>query len=285
MRLLDFAAPAAALAALFGTSLVHAQNVPPAPGQPGAAPAPAPYPAPPEQAPPAAAQPTAPVPVETAPAGAPPGPPPQQQEPTIYVAQPPLPPLYPRTRLRHDGFYLRLNGGFGYGSTTATSDGSSAEYNLHGGTYGLDVLIGGTPGTGLVVGGGLFLQGYIDPGTSREGESFVNLAKRDSDGVGLVMIGPFIDVFPNPYGGFHFGGTLALAGTSLQDRKDNPSGGFGLGIWAGYMGWVSSEWSVGGLVKVTGIWTGREVENDDAARKDVLDSSRAVQLMFSAAYH
>ena len=278
MRFVDFAAPAAAIASVLAVNVAHAQ----APAPPAAAPT-QPGPAP---APPAAAQPTAPVPVETAPAGSPPeaAPVAPQQEPTIYVAQPPLPPLYPRTRLRHDGFYLRLSGGLGYGATTSKTDSSGSEHSVQGLTSGLDVLIGGTPGPGLVIGGGLFLSGYLAADSSSEGPALAGLTK-GGEKSGLAMIGPIIDIFPNPYGGLHFGGTVALAGSTLKSHDDKGSVGAGLALWLGYMGWVSSEWSAGGLLKFTGAWTGREVNDDAGNRVDVSDTNAGVQLMFSAAYH
>jgi hypothetical protein len=144
---------------------------PPPPQQPPVAPqTPAAPPAPGTPAPPPAAAPTAPaessppgsVPVGpgTAPAPSPgPGTTPYYEQaapprgPTIiHVEQPPPPPLEPRTRLYHDGFYLRLSLGFGYQSVSSSS-GDSKVSSSGAGLAG-DLLIGGTPATGVVVGGG-----------------------------------------------------------------------------------------------------------------------------------
>src|ERR1041385_1620897 len=94
------------LAAILVATLAHAQGAsPPAP------------PAPTTAAPPATAPPAPPegAPIETGPRQQ--GPVPYYQEqpeasPQIYVAQPPLPPIEPKNRHFHDGFYLRLSTGF-----------------------------------------------------------------------------------------------------------------------------------------------------------------------------
>jgi hypothetical protein len=173
----------------------------------------------------------------------------------------------------------------GYGATSSSVEGLGAEQGVHGATAGLDVLIGGTPGPGLVIGGGVFLSGYIDPASTSKGPAFTNLAKGGENGSGLIMIGPIIDVFPNPYGGLHFGGTVAVAASSLKGFDDKNSIGPGLGFWVGYMGWMSSEWSAGGLLKFQGAWTRRQAEDEAGTRLDVSDTNSNVQLMFSATYH
>jgi hypothetical protein len=173
----------------------------------------------------------------------------------------------------------------GYGATSSSVEGPGAESGVHGATAGLDVLIGGTPVPAMVIGGGVFLSGYIDPASTTEGPAFHSLTKGGENGSSLLMIGPIIDVFPNPYAGLHFGGTVALAASSLKGYDDKNSVGPGIAFWVGYMGWMSSEWSAGGLLKFTGAWTGRDASDDTGNIYKVSDTNSNVQLMFSATYH
>jgi hypothetical protein len=203
-----------------------------------------------------------------------------QQPATIHVAQPPPPPLEPRTRLYHDGFYLRLSTGFGYQGVSSSAGDSNVSTN--GAGFALDIMIGGTPANGVVIGGGILGQTAVSPGQSSEGPAASGLASHPGGGVGLVVIGPFVDVFPNPTGGFHLGAELGIAGIGLKGNNDTLSGGFGGSMWVGYMGWMSSQWSLGGLVRGTGAGTKRKIGSPEV---DVSDGAWGFTLEFSALYH
>jgi hypothetical protein len=203
-----------------------------------------------------------------------------QQPATIHVAQPPPPPLEPRTRLYHDGFYLRLSTGFGYQGVSSSAGDSNVSTN--GAGFALDIMIGGTPATGVVVGGGSLFQTAVSPGQSTTGPVTDGLAAQGPGGVGLWLIGPFIDVFPNPTGGFHLGAELGLAAVGLKGNESTYSGGGGGSVWVGYMGWMSSQWSLGGLVRGTAVGTKRKVGTPEV---DVSDGTWGFVLEFSALYH
>jgi hypothetical protein len=271
----------------------------------GAAPArTAPKPAPPGAPAPAAAAPTpnAPPP-DVPPAGAPiaeppggvaqpPGAVPYYQEqsaeapPAIYVAQPPLPPLTPRTRYYHDGFYLRLSSGFSYMNVSTSLDGNASTGSVSGAGGTFDVMVGGSPAPGLVVGGGVFWANAFDPGSTvtRRGATVNGIDSGANGSVSLFMVGPMIDAFPMPTGGFHFGGMLGLAGNGLKDNQDNFSGGVGLSVWTGYMWWVSGQWSLGGMLRFNAAWTRRKI-GEQANEFDAADSTTGLTIAFSAAYH
>jgi hypothetical protein len=268
------------------TALGHAQPAPPPAAQPPSA---APPPNAPGAAPAPAEAPPGSVPVAPGPSGPPPSAgtnpfyeqaPPQQQPATIHVAQPPPPPLEPRTRLYHDGFYLRLSTGFGYqGASSSVGD---SHVSTHGAGFALDIMMGGTPATGVVVGGGLLFQTAVSPGQTIEGPPFPGLEAYPGGGVGLGLLGPFIDVFPNPTGGFHLGAELGLAGLGLKGNDDKLSAGGGGSIWVGYMDWMSSQWSLGGLIRGTAVGTKRQV---GAAATDVSDGAWGFTAEYSALYH
>jgi hypothetical protein len=147
-------------------------------------------------------------------------------------------------------------------------------------------MVGGTPAPGLVVGGGLLLEQVFDPSTSvqQRGGAVRGINSGSGGAVGFAMIGPMIDAFPVPTGGFHFGGLLGLAEVSLKSNQDDASGGFGLSLWAGYMWWVSSQWSLGLQGRYAAAWTTRKV-GVESAQFDATDASQGFALMFSAAYH
>jgi hypothetical protein len=112
----------------------------------------------------------------------------------------------------HNGFYLR--GAFGAGGMWPQfldrSDNTDAK-DRDGGAFvlELDALVGGSPADGFAVGGGLFLNG-----------GRVNLRGDESlnTNVGLFMVGPFFDAFPNPKDGWHLGAMVGLAGHRVDPR-------------------------------------------------------------------
>jgi hypothetical protein len=276
------AAPAATPAAPAATPVAPAATpIAPAAATPPAAPQGTPPSVPPPPLPPGG-------PSEPPPGGPPgayyeeqPGPP-----PAMYLAQPPLPPLQPRNRYFHDGFYLRMSGGYGFLHTSTSLKDNGSTSSLNGSGTAFDILIGGTPAPGLVIGGGLLLQQAFDPGTTvRQRNGTVRGLDAGSNGaVGFGMIGPMIDAFPVPTGGFHFGGLLGLAEVGLEDNQDNLSGGLGLSLWTGYMWWVSSQWSLGLEARYSAAWTRRKVGLQDE-QFDATDASQGLAIMFSAAYH
>jgi hypothetical protein len=268
-----------ALSSCLVTSLAAAQPAPVGGTQAGA-PQPAATQAP--EAPPATAPSAPPGAYYAEPAQAP-GQPAQQQQ-TIFVAQPPLPPLEPKTRYYHDGFYLRLSTGYAYLNVSTSLSNGAGSSGLSGSGGAFDVLVGGTPAPGLVVGGGLLSEQIFDPGTTIH-TSVGGVVTRGSGSLGFLMIGPFVDAFPMPAGGFHFGGMLGLAGNSLRSNTDDVSGGLGLALWMGYMWWVSSQWSLGIEGRYTGAWTTRKLGDPNGDQFDATDSSQGFALLFSAAYH
>lgn len=251
----------------------------------------------------AAAQPASPAPPadpSTPPPAAPPAPPgayyaepapPAVAPQTIYVAQPTLPPLQPKSRYYHDGFYLRMSAGYAYLNVSTSVKGNGTTSTLSGSGGAFDILVGGTPAPGLVIGGGLLTEQVFDPGTTVHAVTCTSstcasngIASYGGGSLGFGMIGPFVDAFPMPAGGFHFGGLLGLAGVGLRDNHDDWSGGFGLALWTGYMWWVSSQWSLGVEARYTGAWSSRKIGDSDN-QFDASDSSQGFALLFSAAYH
>jgi hypothetical protein len=98
---------------------------------------------------------------------------------------------------------------------------------------------------------------------SSERSSSASIGGSESSGVGThALLGAFVDAFPNPRGGQHFGGVLALASlTESTDAKGDlaetsyQGGGVGLAVFAGYDAWIAREWCLGAFLRVGGVAT------------------------------
>jgi hypothetical protein len=195
----------------------------------------------------------------------------------------------------HDGFYLRLNVGGGYLSSDVKYNSPDVpDRKIEGGGVVLDVMLGGSPARGLAVGGGLWLQTSSDPKTRSNSP-----AAESYDSLDFIMVGPFIDGFPDPQGGIHVGGALGFAlldasfsrdsSSQLESTSARPSRlgddngqttGAGGSVWIGYDGWISSEWSLGGMLRATAA--GTSSTNSGLEQRAGVG---AVSLLFSALYH
>jgi hypothetical protein len=173
----------------------------------------------------------------------------------------------------HDGFYLRMAAGIGP-QWTRFYDSFLGDSNRWGGSF--DLQLGGTPARGLVVGGGLWFAAH-DASHALE-----VLGDTSAASFRALLVGPFIDFFPNPKQGFHFGGTIGLGGigitSSLLDSQDRTSGGLGLGGWLGQDWWVGPEWSLGFQVRLFTVG-GHNANAPYDAR------STSMSFMFTVLYH
>ena len=134
-----------------------------------------------------------------------------------------------RKAYAHEGFYLRVNVGPGFQYASAGGS-DSTDFAV-----GTDLLNGGSPAPGMVLGGGAL-------GT---------IGFRGDAGL-HYLVGPFFDAFPNNKDGWHLGALLGVSGTT---QNSNVFGGGG-SIWAGYDIWVAPEWSAGFLLRGTGTYMG-----------------------------
>ncbi|HVJ18312.1 MAG TPA: hypothetical protein VM686_22990, partial [Polyangiaceae bacterium] len=193
----------------------------------------------------------------------------------------PPPPPVRRTYHNHEGFYLRMAGGLSLGRTVlATDTAASPDYELGGGGFALDLLIGGSPAPGVAIGGGLQFAGMTAPEIEIDGRD-----EEVATSTGHGLLGVFIDGFPDPHGGFHLGGMLGLASVQIEredelDVERYEGGGVGASAWVGYDWWVGPEWSLGGMLRFTGSLTRQEKE--DLTRQA---STYDLAILFTALYH
>jgi len=187
----------------------------------------------------------------------------------------------------HDGFYLRINLGLGYLGTVGTSDNSDKDLVVRGAGASFDLLLGGTPLPGLTIGGGMMSDTAPSPKTKGAGSNgVITLTSIDTPLV-QNLFGVFVDGFPNPRQGLHFGGLLGFASLAFANTakdEDDSATGFGAAIWAGYDFWVSDNWSLGAMLRLTGSLSNRTAK---ANNSEFSESHRtgSIALLFSVLYH
>jgi hypothetical protein len=218
--------------------------------------------------------------------------------PRFELTEPePIPPdVVPIGAERHDGFFLR----FALGPAALHME-RSTEGELYGrsgdgpdsqvsGAAGMSELsIGGTPAAGLVVAGTLLSHQIAEPVLETDGDSDADLGGPLS----FLVLGATVDWYPNPKKGFHFGGTLGLAGVVADSPDGSPFdrvGGTGgaLSLQVGHDWWIADEWSLG----VLGRLTGARVQGEETARvnSNELEGKEdsnvsAAGVLFSVVYH
>ena len=125
----------------------------------------------------------------------------------------------PRT---HDGFQFRGGLGVGYLSDSESVKGVSApSAKIRGAAVALELYFGGTLAPGLSLGG--YVSALSAPGPDvklSDGQSF---ASSNDMSLNLSTIGPYLDFYPDPHGGFHVLGTVGFARVSAsEDGDDQP---------------------------------------------------------------
>jgi hypothetical protein len=195
----------------------------------------------------------------------------------------------------HDGFYARFGlGTSGYTNTLRSEDfvpaGQAAETKTEGVLTGFatvsEVSLGGTVARGFVLGLGFWstsaltltyteTEGPLPPPEFLRPENF-------------LLAGPFFDWFFNAKKGLHFQlglGFAALHGLNpdtprVRDRDTAIGGGFMLGL--GYDWFVSKQWSIGLLGRIT---AGVVTEEDDAGVRWTHIPVAFPSTLFTAVYH
>jgi hypothetical protein len=182
-----------------------------------------------------------------------------------------------------------MNVGLGALGTNVDFDDGRAGLGLSGGALMLDLMLGGTPAAGLTIGGGLWLGSLDEPDVEVDQDRY---AYEPTGGTAQLLLGPFIDAFPNPAGGFHFGGGFGVGAISLpegrdladaqdlhEDREVLDSTGVGGTIFAGWDGWISANWSLGVMLRLLAVRTREE----STLQYDT--TGRSFGVLFSALYH
>jgi hypothetical protein len=162
--------------------------------------------------------------------------PPPGYAPPGYMNPPPPPP-------QHEGFYLRLHLGGGFGRMGGT-DSYGDELAFSGGGYSFGIALGGAVMPNLIVFGNLFGMGLIDPDTEFNGGSTGTVSGTTS----MAGIGPGIAYYFQPVNVF-VSGTIAATVFTAADSDGNTqyesNTGVGFQGMVGKEWWVSHEWGLG----------------------------------------
>ena len=151
----------------------------------------------------------------------------------------------------HNGFFLRLSLGAVYLHESWNPSGGSPGAMFGGAGTSLEVSIGKSVRPRLVVGGLWQVAAVFDPTESYLGTTYV---APGTDRF-LDVVAAFVDYYPNPRRGLHFGGSAGLLAASNLDRAYGAvttGWGAALSVRFGYEVFFSSRWSVGAFAQLEG---------------------------------
>jgi len=149
--------------------------------------------------------------------------------------------------MTHDGFYMNIEAGLGY--LSSTFDYPTGEISATSTTFSSGLLLGGTVGP-VVIGGGFTYDYGFSPSMEQNGQE----SELEDVKLYLIGIGAFADYYVDPAGGLHFIGFLGWGGleSSYQgDAGGSDPTGLLVTLGGGYDFWVADEWSIGPLARFT----------------------------------
>ena len=183
------------------------------------------------------------------------------------------------------------------------------ELRMNGSAFTMGTMVAGTPTPGLAIGGGFWLGSVDEPHTDYDFEGGGRY--EPTGGVVYGIIGPFIDVHPHPRRGLHFGGAFgvgfivlpendawdALSDAELDARHPEDhrtreerrvAGGGAFALFGGYDFWVSANWSLGPMLRISVIRArqDRALDYDTQIEAASYDAhAQSVAILFSALHH
>jgi hypothetical protein len=185
---------------------------------------------------------------------------------------------------------MGIGTGYGLAKTSGSFAGSSLTAHYEGVGPALELLFGGTPARGLVVGGGFVGQDIWDPETTIDSNNpNVPQSLNFEGALGVLALGPFMDWFPDEKGGAHVGGMIGFGGIGLRDRSGNPDIGLGGSLWTGYDFWIADQWSLGAELRGVFARGTRDVATPSSgfgfAPTRFEDTASSFELLFTALLH
>jgi hypothetical protein len=155
------------------------------------------------------------------------------------------------------------------GATVEAQDSNADKLQITGFVIPVEVAFGGTPAPGIVLGGGFYT---IHAPAAHYAVGRGDFAIEETADYGSVgMIGPFLDAYPDPHGGFHIQAAPCL--TSVNPGKsdtivtgDVSGAGFGAMVGLGYEGWVGEQWGIGVLARLQ--YASVELKDEDDNKYD-----------------
>ena len=92
-----------------------------------------------------------------------------------------------------------------------------------------------------------------------------------------LTIGPSVDAFPDPKGGFHVGGGL---GYGTMNAVNYTSTGYELHVFTGYDFWIGNNWSIGPMLRFMASKTSKDV-----GAGSIKDTTTSIALMVTVLDH
>jgi len=181
--------------------------------------------------------------------------PPVQGMAGMPVQPPPPSPPEDLTVYRHDGFFARVSLGVGYQNAhvdpSLTPEGSVSQQFGSGSANGpavhSELLLGGTPTPGFVVGSGLMHW---------------NLRKNGRV-VEFVVLPLFANYYLDAEGPWFLQGFVGIGTGTLNRRKDSDgTSGLALGAGGGWETWVGEQGSLGLALRLVYANTSKDTENE-----------------------
>jgi hypothetical protein len=170
----------------------------------------------------------------------------------------------------HRGFFLRLSFGMVDLHETSSFSGGSPGATYSGLGNALEASIGHSVlRPGLIVGGKWVLAAVVDPTESYQGGTYTMSTSAHF----VDVLAAFVDDYPDPRRGFHFGGSVGLlAVTDLDAVYGTNSTGWGpaLSAHVGWESYFSSRWSCGLLGQLTVYRYGETVARVSSTTNGVL---------------
>jgi outer membrane autotransporter protein len=184
----------------------------------------------------------------------------------------------PRT---HDGLFFQGSLGFGPGWLNEELKSGSAEQklSLSGVTGTFELLLGGSPAPGFVIGGGIASHRIVNPTIKVGGQDF----ETDDTSVGITQISLFSNWYPQPTSGLYLHGAVGYAAASVtvgETTRDAGTSGIVLGVGAGYDFWIGKEWSLGPQFRLTYAHL-----NGEEGGVDATDNFISPTIALSATFH
>jgi hypothetical protein len=183
----------------------------------------------------------------------------------------------------HQGLFLR--GSLGLGPswlTESTSVGNvdSDTLKARGLTGAFELLLGGTPARGLVLGGGVTAHALVDPTVETPGATF----DTSDTSISLMTLTTFANYYPAPTEGLYVQALVGYGflGLTVDGREQDVGDihGFVFGGGVGYDFWVADQWSLGPAFRLTYAALGAS-EGDISVRERWLIPT----VSFSVTYH
>ncbi len=176
--------------------------------------------------------------------------------------------------------------GVGYGNVKSTGGSGSTDLEITYKGFGpvYELLLGGTPGGGFVIGGGFVGQDISDPDREVSVGSSGSASSTTDGALGVVVVGPFVDWFPDERGGAHVGLMLGIGGIGVQDENGDSATGFGGALFGGYDFWIGEQWSIGPEARIVAVRTDHDI-GSGASRTTLDDTALSYELLFSALFH